>query len=150
MSVAEIAMSPSLLGLVGDMMEGRGFISKIRKLSETLETVSDITPDDLTGFWSHSTDLLAVLSDSYTIMNANDAWAKCLGYVLTELKGVELASVIANTDTHKLKRYLKHHEGSVKVDLKFKSKNSNSLVHASVSISPVVKGKCYMIARTKE
>lgn len=146
MIAVESVMSPSLKGLVGELMQNSGYISKIRKLTESLDRSSEIAPDDFTKLWSYTTDMLAVLDDVYGFVNVNDSWT-ALGYETNELKTMSLFDVILNSDLIKIKRRLKNHDKSVIIDIKLKIKDTTKSVLANLNISPIHEGKCYLIAR---
>ena len=48
--------SSSLLGLIRDMRENSGYISKLRKLGEAMDTDNEVEIDDLLNFWHLASD----------------------------------------------------------------------------------------------
>ncbi len=139
-------MSPTLKGLVGQLRENSGYISKIRKLTETLDSQEDINVDDLMSLWSLSSDLMAVLTSSYDFISVNNAWSK-LGYEKTEFESINLIDIIADTDKINVRRSLEGHIGSIKFKCRIKTKTDYNVVGVEIAISECRCGKCYLVSR---
>ena len=135
--------SSSLLGLIRDMRENSGYISKLRKLGEAMDTDTEVEIDDLLNFWHLATDLFAIVRDDGTFIAINNAWVGSTGYEKSDLIGANIYDFIHHEDV------LKFEEAIQKDTIEFhgryqnKSKSYQNLVWKSQSSD----GKCYVIGR---
>ena len=141
-------MTVSIQSLVTQLNEGRNYISKIRRLSESMDVSPDVSPDDLISLWALSPDMMCVLSADYNILHANEAWSS-LGYTSDEIIGSSLLKLV-NTECQAIvRRYLDQHIEAIRFKCELKNKSGGD-VNVDISISRCRAGKCYLICRSAE
>ena len=142
------AMTVSIQSLVTQLNEGKNYISKIRRLSESMDVSPDVSPDDLISLWTLSADMMCVLSSDYNILHANEAWS-FLGYTAEDLVGSSLLKLVNNDDLNTVRRYLDQHIEAIRLKCGLKNK-SGGVINVDISISRCRAGKCYLICRSAE
>jgi PAS domain-containing protein len=135
--------SSSLLGLIRDMRENSGYISKLRKLGEAMDTDNEVEIDDLLNFWYLASDLLAVIKEDGSFIAVNNSWAKLTGYDKNDLIGANIYDFMHHEDVDKLDESIQ--KDNIEVSFRFQNK-AKSYINLQWK-AQLSDGKCYVIAR---
>lgn len=138
----DVLRSPALINLM-TMKDNSGYISKIRKINETLD--QDVTFDDLMSLWNLASDLMLIISGD-TIVHANDAWAS-LGYNCEDLSNVSIYDIVSESDKTKLKRCFDQSDSSLKTKCKVKNKKKDRWIQVEIAFSVRRTDRRYAICR---
>lgn len=143
-----LARSPSLQMVIEGISEGRANLSRIKKLTEHLNTECNVDEADLTKFWNLSPDMFVVATTDGRFLEINDSWTRVLGWTKEELLSTSWFEFIHPNDVRPTREVVGHM--TTNTLLRFHNryrKKSGGYVCLEWSATQWHDGKCYAVAR---